>query len=589
MASESESDGVATGPGDMPDLFVGRRPSAPDAAPSVRLLLENDQPADADTLGFGPYVEGLSRFLLAPQTVPPLTVSIEGSWGSGKTSFMRQLERRLHADGNVLTVRFNAWRHDRAESLWASFLLAVIERLSRELPFLPRVLAGVKLRWFRARRGGAETTLQALTGALRVLCVALAVGSIVFALFWGLWRYGATLATAALGTGAIGGTAGAILKWAGVPPAALAVFQLVYSSVRRPELPGLLRAAGDPDYTSRVAFIENVHADFGDVMRAYAKGRPVFVFVDDIDRCTPDHAAELMKALNLLVSTDERIVFLLAMDREWVAAALGSKQRDVLPFLDGRRAVGGSHPVLSLGHAFLEKLVQLEFRLPDAGDRAIRSAVGRSDADPTSKPQEVADERARRLLDLGVDRDSPVVEQAARLVAGALDHNPRRLKKFVSAFRLRAYIAAHTGLLDQVDGRASLTLGQLAKLVAIQVRWPAFLLDWSNEPDLAEALERLDDEQGAEFDEWRGDPSVYLTEKMLKRWSGNRALGSLLGDRGETSENAMLSAVRPSTALRIMPAVSRAASQLADDARDDADTSARAGSKRAGDPLGPPA
>jgi hypothetical protein len=54
-----------------------------------------DQPTATDSLGFGPYVEALAGFLRSEATAPPLTVSIEGEWGSGKSSFMMQLEQTI--------------------------------------------------------------------------------------------------------------------------------------------------------------------------------------------------------------------------------------------------------------------------------------------------------------------------------------------------------------------------------------------------------------------------------------------------------------------------------------------------------------
>jgi predicted KAP-like P-loop ATPase len=50
----------------------------------------NDQPAKNDTLGFKPYVKAIADFLTDTFTEPPLTISIEGQWESGKSSFMLQ-------------------------------------------------------------------------------------------------------------------------------------------------------------------------------------------------------------------------------------------------------------------------------------------------------------------------------------------------------------------------------------------------------------------------------------------------------------------------------------------------------------------
>jgi hypothetical protein len=40
-------------------------------------------------------VAGIAAFLESKITQPPLVISIEGEWGSGKSSFMRQLRERL--------------------------------------------------------------------------------------------------------------------------------------------------------------------------------------------------------------------------------------------------------------------------------------------------------------------------------------------------------------------------------------------------------------------------------------------------------------------------------------------------------------
>ncbi len=44
-----------------------------------------------DTFGIRSYVDGLCRFILNCDT--PMTISIQGDWGSGKTSMMNMIER----------------------------------------------------------------------------------------------------------------------------------------------------------------------------------------------------------------------------------------------------------------------------------------------------------------------------------------------------------------------------------------------------------------------------------------------------------------------------------------------------------------
>ena len=108
----------------------------------------NDQATTVDLLGFEPYVKAVAKFLTNPHTKPPLTMSIEGSWGSGKSSFMLQLDEIIKNNGGK-TVKFNAWRHDKAEALWAAFALDFIHQLPKQSTFLYRIKGYLRLQWLR--------------------------------------------------------------------------------------------------------------------------------------------------------------------------------------------------------------------------------------------------------------------------------------------------------------------------------------------------------------------------------------------------------------------------------------------------------
>jgi hypothetical protein len=121
--------------------------------PAVLFGSTSDAPTPVDTLGFEPYVESIARFLESPTTMPPLTISVEGEWGSGKSSFMLQLKNRLCAtEKNRVAVEFNAWRHDKNDSLWAAFALKCAQDLRSSLLFRDRIRGWVHLN--RARLDG---------------------------------------------------------------------------------------------------------------------------------------------------------------------------------------------------------------------------------------------------------------------------------------------------------------------------------------------------------------------------------------------------------------------------------------------------
>lgn len=60
-----------------------------------------------DTFGISRYINGLCTFILHCET--PMTISIQGDWGSGKTSMMNMVRAKLN-ESSVHTIWFNTWQ-----------------------------------------------------------------------------------------------------------------------------------------------------------------------------------------------------------------------------------------------------------------------------------------------------------------------------------------------------------------------------------------------------------------------------------------------------------------------------------------------
>jgi predicted KAP-like P-loop ATPase len=139
----------------------------------------SDVPTDQDQIGFRPYVRAIAWFLKSEKTKPPLTISIEGPWGSGKSSFMLQLEKELRAQApndRYKYVWFNGWRSDKDEALWAAFALTFITQIKGQITFCKRVAANLKLIWrrFDPRRRWFQLVLFVLSWVVLI-------GLIIFA------------------------------------------------------------------------------------------------------------------------------------------------------------------------------------------------------------------------------------------------------------------------------------------------------------------------------------------------------------------------------------------------------------------------
>lgn len=116
----------------------------PAAPPPARFA--GDTPTiDRDDLGVGAVVDGFASLIASRSVEPPLAIGLFGEWGSGKTTFMRQLRRRIEqltADARdsralqrdvgffkrVIQVEFNAWHYSEG-NLWASLVQHLLDNL----------------------------------------------------------------------------------------------------------------------------------------------------------------------------------------------------------------------------------------------------------------------------------------------------------------------------------------------------------------------------------------------------------------------------------------------------------------------------
>ncbi len=105
----------------------------------------NDAPITSlseDLFGVKNSVNGLRQFILSCET--PMTVSIQGDWGSGKTSMMNMIQSEL---GNrVLPIWFNTWQFSQFQlgnSLAISMLEVLLKELGSDTKILDKIFGGM--------------------------------------------------------------------------------------------------------------------------------------------------------------------------------------------------------------------------------------------------------------------------------------------------------------------------------------------------------------------------------------------------------------------------------------------------------------
>jgi hypothetical protein len=550
-----------------------------------------DQPTKIDTLGFEPYTTAIANFLSHENTKPPLTISVEGEWGSGKTSFMMQLGNKLRVKEGLI-IEFSPWMHEDQESLWAAFALEFTRQLSESLSWWESIIARVKLLWqrFNWREGWVEVTKA---GAVWLVYVLALLGIILIVWGEGLPYIQSVVLKAFLSVAVVAGVIGRALKKLG-------------DCIGSPLKFDLKKYVEMPDYTDRVCFIERFHEDFKKIIDVYAMKKNVYVFIDDLDRCKVPIAAEIMQAINMMISDNPRVTFIMGMDRRKVAASLAVKDKEIIHYLraeliDKKNEESGSSywlAGLDYGYSFIEKFIQLPFSIPRPTKSDIDNmidhivakeskeierkliSIPRSDEDlygssderpsdlkdkredidrtPESREEEEVKEEEKRWLELKLADDSEQIRAIVHMIAPFVDYNPRRIKQFINLFRLRAYIAYETQRLilpEETEYSEGLTLEQLGKIVVISLRWPLFLESLARDEFILREL--------AVFSEEKTEDINSLGNEVGRRWAREDQLMQLIrfgcldekGGRGSEWSKYTLSQAKVDKILQVSPKI----------------------------------
>jgi hypothetical protein len=445
-----------------------------------------DMPASEDLLGFAPLVSAVRALLDDPATTLPLAIAVTGRWGAGKSSMMRQLEHQLRtgpengtAHRRWTIVRFDAWKYERSERLWAALAKSVYEQaLASRGSWRARLRFRVGLEW--RRLGWWRFVLRY---AWPVIVAAAAVVALLATDLSEAGKRASGLALLAAG---------------------LATFAHYWRAIADPFKRAIERHASRPDYEQHLGFTSDADRDIACLTAEVAPSDrdALAVFIDDLDRCSSGHLVEVVEAVNQIFNSDERVraqrsVFVLGLDREAVAGSIEAAYGDMVD----RLRAAESPVARDFGFHFIDKLVQLSIGVP-------RPRLDRLPRLLTSEQPSALPEHAQAVEALERMQQSEHVDAAEVAALVHLERNPRQAKRFHNVFRLQVYVAAAEGVAFDKD-----RLVTLARWVALRLRWPPLADDLDHEPGLLGVLDAFANE---ELDEPTAEEKRLI--KVYARW-----------------------------------------------------------------------
>lgn len=315
-----------------------------------------DDPSASPELGFQEYATALSDIIRS--STPEFAIGIFGSWGTGKTTLMRQIERLLTDDASVVTAWFTAWRYEKEPHLIVPLIDVLREALDEQAANEPAA-------------GPARQAAGKLRRAGRAFLAGLTLSA----------------------------------KVPGVE------VQLDPGKIMQE-----LQNNPDPG-NEALSFYHAAFLMLREAIEDFSAGgtRRAVVFVDDLDRCLPANALDVLESMKLFFDV-RGCVFVVGLDQAVAERAVGQK------YVGGDSSTPEQSPVS--GVDYLKKIFQVPFALPRIGTNQLRVYC-------------------RSMLNSSVLVDEQV-QDFNQNVAPHLDFlpeqdsvNPREIKRLINAYVLQ--------------------------------------------------------------------------------------------------------------------------------------------------------
>ncbi|MFH6955458.1 P-loop NTPase fold protein [Pseudoalteromonas sp. XMcav1-K] len=454
----------------------------------------SDKESKIDFLNFNEAAESI-KDLITEKELMPISVGVFGDWGAGKSTILELTKASLETDEQeYIQVHFDAWTFQGYDDAKAALLETIASTLVKKAADDKNLSA-------KAKEFAGRIDKIRLMGLLM--------------------DGGAALA----GIPTIGGIQKIMGLFSGGDDGELDVDDVKGAVDGAKDVAkknkGLIK---DKKSFSPPKEIKEFRKAYSDLLKEFDK--PLIVYVDNLDRCSPFNAISTLEAIRLFLFLPNT-AFVIAADEDMIRLAVpeyhkGASQRHQTDYLDKLIQIPVHVPrpgVLEI-RAYLMMLTAQDHGVTDAQLETIRCALEESLRLSWKQPQITIDEL---LQDHAIEKHSElrskfvVAEQLAPLLAEStnINGNPRIVKRLLNQVKMRKKTAHRRGM--QLDEKTITKLVIFERCLGTQATNKLYeLID--KEKGFPTVLADLENSE-VEFDEIKLPEEWKLDLAFIDKWS----------------------------------------------------------------------
>lgn len=198
------------------------------------------------------------------------------------------------------------------------------------------------------------------------------------------------------------------------------------------------------NYGEQVESIKNLRETFENAVQAHVGEQGKYViFIDDLDRCLPERAVEILESMKLFLGS-KHCIFIIGVDKEVIWKGIEARYR-----------TDYNHETPIKGKDYIEKIIQLPFNIPPLQNEDISKFI-----------QDIYKNNFSTIID----------ENILKTISSGIEPNPRKTKQFLNLFNLLIRFRDQNIKNHRIE-KGTIDDNVLAKFLVIQFRWDDFFND----------------------------------------------------------------------------------------------------------------